>query len=423
MRAFRTMAAVALATAGIIWATTSAESHAFARDTEEKAAAPEQDAGPVPHATFSERGKRREMYLTGGGKRADTSVQLGLEWLKNHQNEDGRWDATDFSLECRINRCGDPSRAVGDVGVTGTALLAFLGACQTPAEGRYADWVTKGLEYLRTTQDAEGCFGDRASPTWLHDHMWAAYAMTEAYGMTGERRWKDSAYRAVGFVMAAQNPYLGWGPGVRDGVNDTTMTTLATSVLHAADAAELYDEALLVTSHKGAVAWVHKMTDPKTGRVGDVSRGGTGDPTVFPQLSGPALTAAGLLTRLQAGERPTSKAGWPEGRTLVREAGPRHSAVRVADGEPDETEPDYTLWFWGARAMFHAGGRDWRAWRAPLRDRLMALQWATKGRDERGSWDTGDDHASHGGRVFVTALACLALETPYREARITVVER
>jgi len=363
-------------------------------------------AGPLPPVMFGERTLRRTRFIEAGGKRADTTVQLGLEWLKIHQNNAGYWDGDEFSRECRINRCGGPGGAVGDVGVTGAALLAFLGAGETHKTGPYRDVVKRGLRYLREIQADDGCFVERSGPAWMHDHMWATLAT-----------------RGLNFLMAAENPYLGWGAGVRDGTNSTTMTALAMSVLHAADAADLWSsvDRDLVHSRplfekdatlRGANAWIRKMTDPRSGRIGDVSRGGNGDPTTFPQLIGLAPTAAGLLTRIQSGEAPGSFDEWRSGAALLRATAP-------ARPDPQgDAQVDFTYWYWGAQTMFQAGGEDWRAWSKPLTDVLISMQRRDQGRDERGSWDPSDVHASKGGRVFVTALNCMTLEVSYRYPRI-----
>jgi len=45
-----------------------------------------------------------------------------------------------------------------DVGITGLALLAFLGAGNTPKDGKYAEQVKNGLKYLVDVQQSNGNF-------------------------------------------------------------------------------------------------------------------------------------------------------------------------------------------------------------------------------------------------------------------------
>ena len=70
-------------------------------------------------------------------------VDAALRWLADHQHPDGRWDADGFWK--MTGKTGDGSgSAVHDVGVTGLALLAFLGDGHTPKSGTYRAGVKKG---------------------------------------------------------------------------------------------------------------------------------------------------------------------------------------------------------------------------------------------------------------------------------------
>ncbi|MBL9078536.1 MAG: hypothetical protein JNL08_13585, partial [Planctomycetes bacterium] len=54
----------------------------------------------------------------GGGKSFAESIDAGLRWLKNHQDEDGKWDCDGFmkhDVEGEV--CDGPGNAVHDVGV------------------------------------------------------------------------------------------------------------------------------------------------------------------------------------------------------------------------------------------------------------------------------------------------------------------
>ncbi len=376
---------------------------------ETRAAQDAADASRTMLGTYvGERVQRRDAYAKTEGARAPmAAVRRALDWLAIHQTNEGGWDADEFELQCRLNKCADPAMSISDVGVSGAALLAFLGAGETQATGRYRSAVKRGLRYLTAQQDAEGCLSRRDAATFLHDHMWATLAVTEAYALTGSQRWKAHAQRAVDFVLAAENPYLGWGHGVRRGDNTTTMTALAMAVLRAAEDAGLFDDAVV---RRGAVAWVTKLTSAENGRVGNVTRGGASDPKRFPALGGLGPTAAALMVRLYAGESPARNASFAGGAKLVRQEPPR----APADGE----EADFAYWYWGSLAMFQLGGADWKAWKAPVRKAILATQRREPGRDEGGSWDASGAQAVHGGRVFATALNCMTLEIEYRYERL-----
>jgi len=112
---------------------------------------------------FGGRGGHRNLKAMGGGKKTETAVDLGLEWLKNHQHPDGHWDCDGFEERCRLNKCGGGGYPLYDPGVSGLALLAFLGAGETHKHGRYKKTVRSGLKQLKAIQDAEGCFGERTT--------------------------------------------------------------------------------------------------------------------------------------------------------------------------------------------------------------------------------------------------------------------
>ena len=133
-------------------------------------------------------------------------------------------------------------------------------------------------------QDAEGCFGPRATQHYIYNHATAALAMVEAYGMTGSPIFKGSAQKALDFIALARNPYFAWRYGVKPGDNDTSVTGLDDDGPQEREAhqrgrdgkrgkdrpARSIDE----EAFDGIKAWVDKMTDPDYGRTGYIQRGG-----------------------------------------------------------------------------------------------------------------------------------------------------
>src|SRR5262245_12776649 len=121
----------------------------------------------------------------GGTNKTEAAVMAGLLWLKNHQSEDGRWDADGFDSMCKKGKCEGHGGALNDVGLTGLALLCFLGAGDTHVSGPFKNTVKNGLKYLMGVQDPEdGCFGTKSGQHFQYNHSCAALAMAEAYGMT-----------------------------------------------------------------------------------------------------------------------------------------------------------------------------------------------------------------------------------------------
>ena len=96
---------------------------------------------------------------------------------------------------CELARCEGPGSSLYDPGVTGLALLAFLGAGETHKHGKYKRTVRQGLKYLKEIQDPEGCFGPRTEGHFTYNHAIGALTMAEAYAMTGSPLFKESAQR------------------------------------------------------------------------------------------------------------------------------------------------------------------------------------------------------------------------------------
>jgi hypothetical protein len=74
----------------------------------------------------------------GSTKQTESAVMWALRWLKNHQSPDGHWDSDGFDAQCKLNRCDGPGEATYDPGVSGLALLCFLGAGETHQSGTSA---------------------------------------------------------------------------------------------------------------------------------------------------------------------------------------------------------------------------------------------------------------------------------------------
>ncbi|MCU0728135.1 MAG: hypothetical protein MUE73_20495, partial [Planctomycetes bacterium] len=126
-------------------------------------------------------GGRRKLRANISGRRSEGAVEGGLEWLKNHQDVEGMWDCDGFMKHDKIPPvCDGAGNAMYDPGVSGLALLAFLGAGETHKHGRYKKTVREGLRYLKQIQDPEGCFGPRTTTHFTYNHAIGALAMAEA---------------------------------------------------------------------------------------------------------------------------------------------------------------------------------------------------------------------------------------------------
>ena len=85
--------------------------------------------------------------------------------------------------------------------MTGLALLAFLASGQTHRDGPHTADVRRGLEYLLSVQAADGNLAGKADVfARMYSHAMAAFALSEAYAMTGDARLRDGVRRAVAYT-------------------------------------------------------------------------------------------------------------------------------------------------------------------------------------------------------------------------------
>jgi hypothetical protein len=341
------------------------------------------------------------LRLERGPLRGGPAVKLALQWLAAHQDPDGKWDCDNFMRHDPAgDRCDGGGQPLYDCGVTGLAALAFLRAQGGGPEAR------KALDFLIASQDAEGCVGPRETQHFIYNAAVATWALCEGFERTGEKRHGEAAQRALDFLEAARNPYLGWRYGKRAGDNDTSVTACCVLAVAAGKRAGLRVEE---GAFAGARAWFDKMTDPDSGQVGYNFRGGMpARPEAmivpFPAEKSQSITAAAVSARLAMGEDPASPI-LRKGVDLCLRLPP----VWNVDGSID-----MYYWFHATEAMAAVGGGTWTAWRVKLEEALVGNQHPTGSGACTGSWDPVDPWGDDGGRVYSTALLALALATEPR---------
>jgi len=378
---------------------------------------------------FGGRGGSRDLGSGGGGRKTQGAVEDALKWLAAHQSPNGGWEAATFMKWCDGKPVATGPDGAGkahyDPGVTGLALCAFLGAGYTN-RGRhpFAKTVSAGLRYLKNVQDAEGCFGPRATQHYIYNHATASLAMVEAFGMTGSPIFKGSAQKALDFIALARNPYFAWRYGVKPGDNDTSvsgwmMMAMKSAKLINEDAVHRGKPAPLTIDEDafdGIRAWIDKMTDPDYGRTGYIQRGG--QPArpqelidKFPGEKSESMTGVGMLARIFIGENPRTSEIIKKGAKLCAALPPTWNTT---DGSID-----MYYWYYATLAMFQVGGQEWKVWNDHLKTDVVDNQ--RKDTDYcmyKGSWDPIGPWGPDGGRVYSTALLAMCLEVYYRYDKV-----
>ena len=158
----------------------------------------------------------------GASAASELAVERALDWLSRHQDDDGRWDAgiaryedgtpvkgdDDFTAHCPPGeKCfGECAYWEADTALTGLALLTFLGAGYTHTDGRYAEVVGKGLDFLIAQQKPDGDLRGRSQVVGMYCHAMATLAMCEAFALTGDDRLRGPVGARRRFLGSRSSP-------------------------------------------------------------------------------------------------------------------------------------------------------------------------------------------------------------------------
>jgi hypothetical protein len=334
----------------------------------------------------------------GGSIETERAVQAALAWLAAAQAADGRWSVVEHGGGVERAVQGHDRRGAGaksDHGVTGLALLAFLGAGQTHRDGPHADAVARGLAFLVARQRADGSLaGDAEFFAALYCHGMATLALGEACALTHDPAIEQAFERAVRHTLAMQHPTTGGWRYAAGDRGDTSQLGWQVMVLSTAR------QAGLVAGIEPAEARARTfLQSVSSGRAGGLASYRPGErPSV-------AMTAEALLCRLFL--------GLPVDHAAVQEA-----LASLAASPPDAAQPNAYTWYYATLASFHAGGPQWDAWNARLMAALLPMQRPASAGTLAGSWDPDPVWGGHGGRVYATALSAMTLEVYYRHAPV-----
>jgi hypothetical protein len=370
-------------------------------------------------------GGKENLVARGGGSTASESAVLAaLKWLARHQDPDGGWGADTFQNQCVGGKCGGNGEKDYNAGLTSLSVLAFLGAGYTQVSKPFADpagggkmldfgtVVKKGLQWLLSHQDPEGCVGERGMK-YMYNHTVAALALSEAYGMTASSPLKEPAQKAIDFLIAAQNPGKGWRYSAKCGDNDTSVSGWAVMALKSAELSDLQFPKEIAFG--GAINWLNEATERENySRVGyNAAKTGKvyvpGKNEQFEHHE--SMSAVAVMSRI----------------FIQKKKGPEMNSINllVQDLPVWQTNKvDFYYWYYTTLALFQYDGPDgpmWKKWNEPMRNTIVANQHTGKDGCRNGSWDADQDRwGFEGSRVYGVALNAMSLEVYYRYANVFI---
>jgi len=347
----------------------------------------------------------------GASAASELAVERALDWLGRHQDDDGRWnggiarydDGTpvkndhDFTMHCPAGETcfGACAYWEADTALTGLALLTYLGAGYTHTDGRYAEVVGKGLNFLIGQQQPDGDLRGGSRVVGMYCHAMATLALCEAYALTGDDQMRDPAERAVAFLARARaRDQMAWRYAPLAPTGDTSILGWVVMGLKSAKEVGIPipgEQSI----RRGTLLWLDQVA---TGPAKGLARYQPWEPVT------PTMTAEAWVCRQFLG------VGGP---------GPAstEAAESLLQNDSDRGPSNVYYWYYATLALYQHGGEPWSRWNAKIRDRIVGLQCSSG--HQSGSWEPdGSVYGAKGGRIYCTTLAALTLEVYYRYLRL-----
>jgi len=346
----------------------------------------------------SERTANRTLLQPEQWRRLDRAVDRGLDFLSRHQAGNGSF----------------PTASDGQPGVTSLCVMAFLARGHQPGKGPYGPQLERAIDYVLRIQDPEvgSIFPERyfggqppRSFSGNYNHGISGVMLAEVYGMTDSTRHeriRTAITKALEYTRMQQQRRKR-NPDERGGwryvhvfersVNDADISVTAWQLmfLRAARNAEFNVPNSWIYE---ALGYVHRSFDAN-------ERGFVYALSADERYCSRAMVGAGVVCLELGGEHQSETA---------KEAGDwilRHSFEPYNNSFHPEDRYHYSA-FYCTQAMFQLGGEHWRQFFPKFLAVLADAQHAD------GGWDPESVGDTKYGNVYTSALAILALATPYQ---------
>ncbi len=336
--------------------------------------------GAVP-ATMRKRCSKEDrlqrLAETGGTPECEVAVEKSLEWLQKTQSPDGSWGSNYKTA------------------MTGFAVLAYLGRCETPLSEKYGETVLKGITYLVDVgMKNNGILtqSDISGIQWVYEHGIATYALAEAYTFCNKLGINipdlDTITKKAGeLIMEGQGESGGWVyKFAPTNSGDNSVGFWMIQALKACKHTGLWDESEFKTHIRKALGWLERVQG-KNGAIG--YRGSSSQ--------SPGLTGGGVLAFQM----------WDKGKSKEARDGIEYVNDNMEFTWGTDNANLY-YHYYNAQALINEGGEVWEKYNAGFRDDLV------KNQEADGSWkQSGIKHGPINTHMS-TCLSTFMLEVYYR---------
>ncbi|MCX7817899.1 MAG: terpene cyclase/mutase family protein [Kiritimatiellae bacterium] len=307
----------------------------------------------------------------------EQAVIKALEWLKNHQLQDGSW----------LNEGGSRNA----VAMTGLGLLCFLAHGETPATSeRYGPTVDRAIKFLISKQKEDGSFDGNSYANGI-----AVYAISEAYALTRIPSLRTAMEKGIERIIRGMQDTGGFTYGYeKNGRRDTSVAGWQAQAMKAAYIAGADVPGLAEALQRCANGFKMNYI-PEQGRFRYAPQPGKAEG------SNPTLACTGIGTLcLQL----LGHASSPEVEGALKTLEQHVPNYKAPEGT---TRPLYS-WYYITQAMFHKGRGTWDRWNNTFAREMVQNQ------NEDGSWvSTGKEEVDYG-KVYGTTFSALSLMVYYR---------
>ncbi len=328
------------------------------------------------------KGRKALVEQEGGSEASEAAVIRALKWLASVQQPDGSWSFAEIG---ESKDAGSLEKC--QMGATGMALMAFLGAGHTHMkDGPYKKNVEAGLGYLLLNGKLGPTGVDFRAPSNegnMYTHGIVSIALAEAYGMTKDQRLRRAAEGGLAFIINAQGKDGGWRYAPQqDG--DTSVVGWQVMALISGHHSGISVPKNVFT---GATKFLDKVQAEEGAHYGYDA----------PAPNRPGTTAVGLLCRMYL--------GWNHETDALK-----RGVLYLGKVGPSNANAYYN--YYATQVMHHIGGEAWEKWNVKMREHLIATQHMEG--PEKGSWKAVGAHSEVGGRLYETCLNVMILEVYYR---------